>query len=475
VRDDRPADRAGLESRARAAVIALTPAALAGERWSGLRAGEIGSIELLDTFAFQDGGALAVLVVRLATDPNPVRLTLPLEGPPPWPGLERLAATGGEVPGVLGGHLAGRPARPAESSPGDPWRASTFRQASGDQSHTSVILDERRILKLYRRLPAGPNPEAELLAVLPPEAPVPAWQGAVDMVFPDGSSTAVAAMQAFVPDALDAFEVLAEGLSAWLAGDEPEGDGPALVIPAGTGTAAGRLHRALSAMHGPGFEVLEATAADRAAWLAAADQRLAAAIGVVRDVDPAMADRLDGAAPAIRRAFRPLGDPAIPVRLTRIHGDLHLGQVLATPRGILLVDFEGDPMLPPAARGLPAPPLRDVAAFLRSLDHVTQSGQRRARLRRRAAAGGAVTGDAARAAARVAAEVWLGRAREAFLAAYATALGEPGWTPDRALLRAMEVDKEVGELVYAATFLPAWRYAPAGGMRALLGVSLEGE
>ena len=478
---------AGLEARARAAVAAVPPGAIAAARWSGLGGRSIQSLKLVDVFAFDDGGALAViealpalpaasaLPVGLAgsagsaVEGTVVRLTLPLEDGGPWRGLHALASRGGTAAGALGGRLVGRPGGdrsggrlgPAGQQASAP--ALVVRPAASDQSHTSVIVDERSILKLYRRLTPGPNPEAEVLAALAGvvDAPVPAWSGEVDLVLSDGETTALAIEQAFIPGADDAFELHAEGLAAWLAG----GGAPVpTAIAAATGVALGRLHAALESVGGSAFAPRPAGPDDRAAWLAAAEAHLGAAVDAVAAVDPELAGRIARSGHAIRRALRPLGDPAIPVRLQRIHGDLHLGQVLPTPDGVLLVDFEGDPTLDPAARRSLGAPLADLAGFLRSLDHVARSGIRRAGVRL-----GGRPGPGAVAAL----DRWIEAARAACLAGYAAGLGRPAWAANRALLRAFEVDKELREFIYAATFLPAWLYAPAGGLPALLGETGE--
>lgn len=454
-----------LEARARTVIASISSDVLAEARWSGLGGRSVRSIELLDVFEFEDGGGLAVLEAWTATDGEAIRLTLPFPGAAPWPGLDGLARGGGTVTGARGGQLIGRPA-PGVSFGGPAAAAeSVIRASAVDQSHTSVVIDERVILKLYRRLSPGSNPEAEILAALAaiPDSPVPAWRGEVDLLLPDGGTTAVAIAQAFVAGAGDAFELLAGALAAWLCWD---GDPVPTTIPVGTGLATGRLHAALAGLDRPGFETRPATPADRAAWLRAAEAGLGAAVRAVGGVDAVLAARIERAGPTIRHALRPLGDPAIPVRLQRIHGDLHLGQVLPTADGVLLVDFEGDPTRGPAERRGPAAPLRDVAAFLRSIDHVARSGARRAGLLL-----GAPLGPAASAAL----DGWIEGARAAFLAGYEAGLGDPAWSPDRALLRAFEVEKEVGELVYAATFLPSWLYAPAGGLHALLGAMADGE
>lgn len=439
-----------------ATIAGLTTTALETARWSGLRGAAIRSIELDEAFMFDDDGGLVVVAVTVDGDPSPVRLTVPAPGAPPWAGLHRLATSGGAMMGGRGGRLVGRPGAVRTVADG-PTIGPRVDPSAGDQSHTSVVVDGAAILKLYRRLTPGPNPEAELLAALAgTDAPVPAWVGAVELVSADGSSTAIAIEQAFAPGATDAFETLADGLAAWRAG---RAERPDPTLPVATGTALGRLHRALALL---GSET--ATPARRAAWLRTAEDRIDAAIEAVGARDGALAMRIGEAAPAIRRALRPLGDPAIEVAVQRIHGDVHLGQVLPVPSGeVLIIDFEGDPMRSPAERLAPDTPLRDAAGFCRSLDHVARSGLRRAGL-------DPVVPDPA-------IDGWLAGARAAFLAAYRerTVAGAYRDGPvDRALLRALELEKELGEFAYAASFLPEWLYAPTGGLRALLGPIVGG-
>ncbi|MBF8291081.1 MAG: aminoglycoside phosphotransferase, partial [Chloroflexi bacterium] len=236
-------------------------------------------------------------------------------------------------------------------------------------------------------------------------------------------------------------------------------------IPRNTGMATGRLHAALSGLHRPGFETRAATREDLAGWLGTAEATFRAAVQAVAAVDAGLAARIEAASQAVRAALRPLGDRSIPIRLQRIHGDLHVGQVLPGPDDVLLVDFEGDPTRDPRDRRALAPPLRDVAAFLRSIDHVARSGFRRAGALGNQPLGSGPLGPGPS----VALDAWIEAARAAFLEGYALGLGDTAWALDRDLLRAFEVEKELGEFVYAATFLPEWLYAPTGGLGALLG------
>ena len=133
----------------------------------------------------------------------------------------------------------------------------------------------------------------------------------------------------------------------------------------------------------------------------------------------------------------------------RVHGDLHLGQVLHGPHGWLVLDFEGEPLAPLEARTRPDLAVRDVAGLLRSFDY--------------AAAVGGATGDAA--------QRWVTAAREALLAGYAQASPPSSLEPgDAALLtRALELDKTLYEAVYEARNRPTWLPIPLAGLDRLAG------
>jgi 1,4-alpha-glucan branching enzyme len=268
-------------------------------------------------------------------------------------------------------------------------------------------------------------------------APVPEPAGSIHWVDAAGEDTAVALLQAFVPGAEAGWEAPIERAAAALRSGPPYD----VAEWRGAGLAAARLHAALIGAFGTqpaGFDHLARWRAEAETFLAEAaghDPEVAAAAHEVRE-------RL--AAIEAARLGRP-GAPGLP--LTRIHGDLHVAQLLRSGTGAppLVIDFEGDPLRPLAARRAPDTPLRDLAGLLRSADHAGSAAARRA-------------GDADPGA-------WIAAAGEAVLAGYEPAAAVP---VDRPLLAALELAKECAELVYAQRVLPEWAYAPRLGLRRLL-------
>jgi maltokinase len=176
-------------------------------------------------------------------------------------------------------------------------------------------------------------------------------------------------------------------------------------------------------------------------------ERLDAAVAVV----PELAAHAD----AIRAVYTQIGALTASVPIQRIHGDLHLGQVLRTQDGWVLLDFEGEPARTLAERTALMSPLRDVAGMLRSFDyaarHLLAERPGEQHLAYRAAE-------------------WADRNREAFCDGYAKAAGSD---PREAsvLLRAFELDKAVYEVVYEARNRPSWLPIPLGSIERLVEVT----
>lgn len=466
-------------------VAALPRDELAAARWYGGKGRTITAISLVEAFEVGEGAALAVVDVA-EQGGGGGRYTIPLTGTadgfalaPEGAGVWRaLAAAVGE-----GRTIPSLPRRPGVAAPGPVTAALVCRPASAltaivddvgaipglperalgvDQSNTSVVLGETLLVKAYRRIEAGLNPDLELNAYLAEEVgfpAVPRLGGFVELISAGAPST-VALVQEFIREAADAYEATAERLAAWILAPGQVTVEFATEDAVDLGTLTAALHAALAAAKGiPEFEPREATPTELREWHRAAGRQLQRAI----DVTPGAAgEELRAMAPVIAEQLTVLeAVPTVPL-VTRVHGDYHLGQVLETRDGYRIVDFEGEPTRPLAERRRHNSPLRDVASMLRSIDHAGRSARRRAEVRR----GGPVESPG------LDIEAWLVRARQRFLGAYRAGLREHGQGApialDEDLLRAFEFEKECYEFIYAATYLPDWIWAPLEGMRALV-------
>jgi maltose alpha-D-glucosyltransferase/alpha-amylase len=332
------------------------------------------------------------------------------------------------------------------------------RSLGADQSNTSVVVGDRVLVKAYRRLEAGLNPELELVAFLTELAgfaAVPALAGYAEVVSASSGAATVAIAQAYVADGVDAFEAIASDLTGWLTAPGEVSVEFATEVASDLGTLTAGMHAALGKSLGVAeFEPRPATRAELRAWGRTAQRQLVRAL----DVTPGPSGRvLRELAPAIATELTVFEALATPPLLSRVHGDYHLGQVLIAPGGYRVVDFEGEPSRPLVDRRAHGSPLRDVASMLRSLDHVARSAARRS----------AARNEGPPRSPGLDLDAWLRRAHARFLEAYLAGLREAG-SPlelDPTLLRAFEIEKETYEFIYASTYLPSWLYAPTEGMR----------
>ncbi len=441
---------------------------------------------LAEAFDLGAGAALAIVDVTDESGATgrydlPIRhapdgaLALAVEGDGTWRALAIAVAEGrtiaalpkpaaeGAAPRPVGAALVCRPASAlAALVPGGARDvASADERALGlDQSNTSVVLGERLLLKAYRRLEDGLNPDLELTAYLGEEVgfgAVPMLAGYVEVVTASGAAT-VAMVQEFVAGAADAYESTAERLTAWILAPGEVTVEFATEEAADLGLLTAELHAALAAATGiPGFEPREASRDELRAWRRAAQVQLQRAIDALHGPE---GQALRAMAAAITEQLTTIeATPSTPL-VTRVHGDYHLGQVMLARDGYRIIDFEGEPTRPIEERRRHHSPLRDVASMLRSVDHVGRSARRRAEARN----GGPV------ASPGLDIEGWLRRSRERFLEAYRgrlRVLGAP-IEVDEDLLRAFEFEKETYEFLYAATYLPEWLWAPMEGMRGLV-------
>ncbi|MGY1824138.1 maltokinase N-terminal cap-like domain-containing protein [Geodermatophilus sp. SYSU D00079] len=320
---------------------------------------------------------------------------------------------------------------------------------STEQSNTSLVYGQEAIFKLFRRLEPGLNPDVEVHDALrktqnPHIAPL---LGHIEIDDPDPSAepATVAMLQTFVPNASDGWRLATASVRDLYA----EGDLHADEVGGDFAADSERLGAATASVHADMAKVLPTEPADRQWFATLAEQmtaRLESAIAVV----PQLAEHADG----LRAVYAAVADAEEAVVRQRVHGDLHLGQVLRTATGWIVLDFEGEPARPLAARRELDSPMRDVAGMLRSFDYaarhmlVEQPGDPQRAYR---------------------AQEWAERNRSAFCAGYSAASGTDP-CGDSPLLRAFEADKAVYECVYEARNRPHWLMIPLQSLSRLTAV-----
>jgi maltokinase len=321
---------------------------------------------------------------------------------------------------------------------------------TGEQSNTSLAFGDKALLKVFRRLTVGTNPDIEVHAALartdcPYVAPLLGWFDG-SWTDPDGDGDvqgSLGMLQRFLVTATDGWRLALTSVADLYA----ERDLHADEVGGDFAGEAFRLGKATAAVHAAMREVLPTGTWDQDQIRREADrmrQRLERALREVPGAEP-LGDRL-------RAAYDDLEHLAGPLPVQRVHGDLHLGQVLRTALGWKLIDFEGEPERPVSRRVELDSPLRDVAGMLRSFDYAALN----ALLSEHA--------DDAQLAYR--AGEWSQRNREAYLDGYTSGSGEDP-REQAVLLRAYETDKAVYELVYEARSRPAWTAIPLSALERL--------
>jgi len=414
-------------------------------RWFGGKSRAIGSTSIVDRACWVAGASLCLVEVRYEHGP-PETYVLAERFDDPTVGralLQRFA--GAEVPTERGGRLVFASTHASIVGQTEP-----IRILRGEQSNTSLLFGEALILKLFRRVQFGPNPEVEIGWFLTEHTDfhgTPAVLGSLDYDSPTGATASLALLQAFQPNRGDAWRTTLNRLAAVLDGADPT-DSIAALARLGATTAA--LHIALTQPGGgPDFDTETIGPDDIATWRDAIHGELeqamrglhARGIEVDRSV---LLQRADGVA-ALDGALK-----------TRHHGDYHLGQVLERPDGeFVIIDFEGEPSKPLVVRRDKRTPLRDVAGMLRSFDYARHAAMR-----------SGSPGDPARAAR---AAAWHQAARSAFLDSYLQTVrqGKPRLLPDDVprALDALELEKAAYEVLYELNNRPDWLPIPLAALQ----------
>lgn len=383
-----------------------------------------------------------------------------------YDGLVDKDAAGAWLSGMASGRYADGLSFQRDSSAAPLPTHEASRVLGGEQSNTSLVYGDASdgpgaMLKVFRRLVAGTNPDVELLHALAQAGNtcVPALLGWVEGTWHDDTGAeqegTLAIATEFLRGATDGWALALASVRGLLIEDDPD---PA----ASGGDFSGesyRLGQATAAVHADLARVLGSVTWERdqlATFVKTLQARL--------DQCVAAAPQLREFAPEIAERYAEVGRLDHPLTAQRVHGDLHLGQTLRTDTGWRILDFEGEPARPVAERTAPQTPLKDVAGMLRSFDYAARQLL--------------TTGDTSAAGARPGAEdrasAWAARNQRAFCAGYAD-VGGADSLADTIPLTALVLDKAVYEVVYETRNRPDWVDVPLGAIRRLLAAPVLGD
>jgi len=322
---------------------------------------------------------------------------------------------------------------------------TSVRPIGAEQSNSSVVLDDAFVLKAFRRLEPGENPELEMLRFLsarefPNIATLTGWyemQG-------DLLTATLGIAQEYVSDGRDGWELALDELGA-----DPE---RFLARLHELGQVVGRMHAVLgSDPTDPDFAPEEPTPEGLSLLTATIDEDIERLFIRLPDDKPEL-EPIAGRGEEIRDRLQTMSHIGTGGRLIRHHGDLHLGQTLRAADRWVIIDFEGEPARPLTERRRKRSPLRDVAGMLRSFAYAASASEI---LRSNPVPEG-----------------WEQRARETFLEGYfecmEMSLLPTGQRAIESLLGIFELEKAVYELRYELDNRPDWVGIPVAGIERLL-------
>ena len=338
--------------------------------------------------------------------------------------------------------------------------AERVRPLGAEQSNTSLVYDDAMILKVFRRLTEGHNPEVEVIETLAkvgftsvPE-PLASWRkDGIDLAFlqrflagaSDGWNIALTSLrELFAEYTIGAAPPPGDALGAgaatpFEATDPADARGDFAAEAERIGEVTAEMHQALAR----GFGTHKVSGDD---YAKAMEEQVEHVLG------PGDAAMVDGARRIISR-LREISEPGPAIR---VHGDYHLAQVLRTDAGWFVLDFEGEPARPLEERTRPSSPLKDVAGMLRSFSYA-------------AAVALSYQEDDLSSLGKA----WESRNRECFMAGYLrkAAEAEPILPTDpavrSAVLAAFELDKALYEMAYERANRPDWARIPLGAVQRL--------
>ncbi len=370
--------------------------------------------------------------------------------------------------------------RPTGKFPNEPIKPPEYVHAvETEQSNSTALVDNEYVVKVYRKLESGINPEIEIgrfLTEVAGFANSPALLGSVELVEGNNKS-AIAVVHAFVQNQGDAWTVTSAYLDRFvdeqrlLAATEHPGESeeqiPYLRYMSQTGRRVAEMHLALAAGETfADFTPEPIRPEDVQRWI---DEVMTHAERVfdalkqrrdtIKESDYALVDQLLEQRPTLLDRLSALLPPDIDGLNIRHHGDLNLGRILIVKDDIFVIGFEGEPHRPLDERRRKAPAARDVAGLIRSIDYSATAALERALK--------VVPDEQGKLAAALA--EWRDRSTTAFLAAYRETMADaPLWPADpqaaEQMLNFFLLEKALCEIEYEMAYRPEWLRVPLLGM-----------
>jgi maltokinase len=329
----------------------------------------------------------------------------------------------------------------AESAAAGTGGSVEVRPVGVEQSNSSVVFGEQLILKVFRRLAPGVNPELELLRFLSERsfahiAPLAGWYEYAGRLV----DATLGTLQEYLSGAREGWALCLEDLEGF--------------VPRARdlGVVTGELHSCLASdATDPDFAPEEPSTESLSLLTATVDEEIERMFVDLDPDDPALGP-LAGRGLDVRERLQALSHIGTGGRLIRTHGDYHLGQTMLAGRGWVILDFEGEPARPLHERRRKRSPLRDVAGMLRSFAYAASAAEQQR--------------------GTPAPEGWEERVREAFLEGYfetvESTLLPPSQDATQRLLSVFELEKAVYELRYELNNRPDWVGIPVAGILRLL-------
>ena len=418
------------------------------QRWFGGKGVPISKVEVLERIPLQSTpdaetsivrvsyvlGAPETYLVLLQRMPDG-QLRDALEDPAVARAVLDFARDARRVPvgaSVVRAETIGRGAEVLASLPREP----TVRALGVEQSNTSVVVGDRVLLKVLRKLEVGLSPEVEMGRFLATHGYRSTPQLLAAFTLEGPSASELALLYAFVPNQGDGWAYLTGELQA-----SPEPGPEVLGRLERLGNRVGELHRVLASDEtDPAFAPEPIHQEDFQRWSSSIVGELGVTLALAGGRFPELAERQD----ALTERAKSLATLTPSGQKIRQHGDLHLGQALWTGDDWMVIDFEGEPTRPYAARREKHTPLRDVAGMLRSFSYAASVAGLPPAARRRA----------------------VSATKTAFLrgwraAVRGTALLPSGEAEARAILDVLELEKTLYELRYELQMRPDWAHIPA--------------